>query len=318
MLSVKTTLEMPLRVKPTPLPTPQYGWFPEPTDLIVFVSHDNVTKPYRAVDGDSNRLYTNETSNKIVKCDQTTFEPIINNYMTVKLTDKCAWQMKIAEMNTLKVMGMFITKHFGWCDGDAEHVIPCVDQVVYKVMDCGGNRRKGIRLVKDRKGKQYVIVEMVQVVGEPPDFTYLGEPQYVQKQNCVTNSLNWKNSPQGDVNWLNMCDDRYAAYLLYDAVNDVVKVHFYPQVPFPAQLHGYSVTVLQYCLQGSTTLVRVEGELTGWYVADESPVPEGGLVEPYVSNAKRDYKCYIVAVGWPRLENGQPEPTVSNSGWTKS
>jgi len=306
-----------VEVKPDPIPAPTFGWFPEPDDIIVFVSHDNVTQPYRATEGDSNHLYTNETRNKIFYYNEATGEVEFNHFLTCKLTDKCNWQMKIAEMNTFRILTKFVSKRFGWCDKDAEETTPCVDQVTYNVIDCGGNRRKGIKTVKDDKGRQYIIVEMVEVTGDPPDYTYSHDPHLVQKQNCVTRTLTWKTSPQGDIRWLNMAPYKYVAYQVYDPDDDIVMVHTYPQVPFTATLHGFPVEVQQYCLQGSTTLVRVTGELEGWYVADESPIMDG-LVSPYAGVSSRDYRCYIQADGWPSLENGQPEPTVPSCGWAIS
>jgi len=305
--------ELPPENLPEPLPEPTFGWFPEPDDIIVFVAHDPTDQPYRITNPDgSNRYYTNETRNKIYRCDQTTFEPYYNDFMTVKLTNRWEWQRDFENRNTLKQLELWVSPDFGWCDGNDPGVKPYGGEIVYKVIDCGGNRRKGVAIVKDSHGREYVIIEMVSVISVlPPSYSYLDAPQYCQKQNLVTNQITWRTSPQGDMDWLNMCNYKYAAYLVWNQPDNRKEVDFYPPIPFPARLFGYNVTVLQYCLQGSTTLVRVTGDLEGWYVAEESPVPDG-LVEPYASITRDDYRLYIECDDWPT-----PYGTVPNCGWKK-
>ena len=285
---------------PDPLPEPTFGWRPKADDLVVFIAHDN--PPYRLAD--ESLKFTNETMPEIQSYNADTGKVNVNDFMTIKLHLHREWLHEIERMNNRRILDLWVGKGYGWCDKDAPHTNPYTDEIKYNVIDCGGNRRRGLGII-EKNGIMYVLIEMQKISDGPnSELTYENAPHLVQKQSCVTQALTWRTPVQGDVIWPNIAPDELVAY-------NLSRCRLYPEIPFDALLHSRRVSVLEYCLQGSTTLVRVTGELLGWYVAEESPVPPG-LVEPYASLSWRDYHKYIDCSDWP-----SPGDTIQNCGWAK-
>ena len=282
-------------VKPQPSPRPD-GWEPTATDRPFMLKHLGYTGQLK---------YSNETVN--ARHDDNAATGKIN----VPLGRRPEWQAQIEAMNNYRILELFISQAFGFCDSGSTPEggrIPYVTQEIpYGCsIDIGGNRRNCIEIIL-KAGSRYAVFETQNWTGQPDtNINYENAPHLTTKQVDASNPTHpghpfWRTSEAGDVIWPLVSNVKLSHRL--------IDIHFYPGYqdinspfqPFQCSLFGYMVRVIGYCFTGSETWVLVDGgELDyGWYQADGHNVP-ADRVEPTPGN-DRDYFMNIAGVSWPWL-----------------
>ena len=294
--------------RPQPQQRPALGWEPGLTDRPFMVRH---------LGYEGQLKFSNETIRAFEY--KRNENRVVSGEVTVQMQTRFDWQKRIEDMNSFKILELFISHAFGFCDSKASpdnRAAYDVDaQIPYHPnIDVGGNRRNCKEIIT-KSGNRYAIFETQDWNGEPnPNISYATDPHLMTKQVDYGQILDrppfWVTSSVGDCVWdlnppVELCHWMNNV-TFYPGYQDISK----PFQPFDCWLFGFYAWVIGYCFTGSNTWVLVDdGDLApGWYQADGHSVPIGRS-EPEPGSDK-DYFMNISGVAWPFL-------TPPVAGWRK-
>lgn len=292
--------------KPQPSQRPALGWEPGPDDRPFRVGPDDYDGPLKYTNATTPVLLYNRAEGRVTK-----------DKVIVQLHERPDWQAQIELMNNYRLLELFISQRFGFCDTGSTPEggrIPYTDNPIPwgTAIDCALNLRNCKEIIK-YNGNKYALVQTQDYNAPPnPNITWDTDPQLTEKQvdygtykdGPLKGQLFYRTSEVGDLVFPFVSPAEVAHQLIY--------THFYPGYqdldkpfePFQCLLYGFLARVVGYCFTGSDTWVQVDGgELeAGWYWADgyEPKVrwPEPGKDIYYV--------CNVSGVSWP-----QPTPPVA-------